>query len=318
VAGAAALIEQMKRDVTGSGWDTASFAQERAFKMTAKDLGTAGPDNTYGWGLPQPVTLHNALTNPEALIEHDFGISPQVVRLNDSTTLSFAVRNMGGAPATGDFVATVIDPEGAQTTLISKETALGFLDEERFSHTFTVSSAVAPGTYTFRASFTYTWTQPDGTVVTDAVAVEDVFDVKRVFLDFAVEGLEAETLPGNPQFVTVTATNTGNESAAGVTVELTAPDTYVFAPGDNFTPDDSRSRYADPTPQQVREDREFKRVTLIYDVGDIAVGDSFSFSMRLVPTTPGDYRLLSVGRFRDGAGRPFSQGRVTIQRVGVA
>ena len=318
IAGAVILAEQMKRALSGSGWDTAARAEEQVFKLTAMDLGAAGEDNTFGWGLPQLLNVYALLdATDEARLVAAFGVSNPVVRQGDSTLLSFSVRNLGGAMVAGDFLATLEDPEGAMTTIKSSSVNLGLLDGEQTSLTFSVGNSVLPGTYTFRGSFAYTWTNStSGEVVTGVIERVGTFDVKRVFVAVDMAGLDAQTHPGDLQVVTYTATNTGNEDAQNVVIEFTVPDKYVFVPS-GLDGANGNSRYANPAPDRVVEDKNFGRVTLIFEVGSLAQGDSFSFTTQMLPTLPGTYRFLSVARFEDGGGNGFSQGALATQVVGL-
>ncbi|HVE90783.1 MAG TPA: S8 family serine peptidase [Actinomycetota bacterium] len=318
IAGAVALAEQMKKQFTGAGWDTPARAEEQVFKLTALDLGTAGEDNTFGWGLPQLLSIYALLNaTDEAKIIDTFGISSPLVRLGDSTKLSFTVRNLGGARATGPFRATLTSPSGAETVLKSADASLGLLDGQSVSHTMTVGGDISPGTWTFRGTFAYTWTDPDGIVHDGLVDRVGTIDVKRVFMSMQLTGLEAKALPGSPQALTFTATNTGNEDASGVLIEFTVPDRYKFVPGDNFDPAVAQSRFAAPTPKKVTEDGNYGRVVLSFEPGNLPVGQQFTFTTKLLPTSPDDYRLLAVTRFKDGAGKAFFQGGVFQQTVGL-
>lgn len=315
-AGAVALAEQMKRFYTGVGWDTAARAEEQVFKLTSLDLGVEGPDNKFGWGLPQLLNIYALLNaSDDAVIVETFSISKTVARLGDSSVLSFGVRNLGGAIASGTFTATLTDPNGGVTTVKSSTPSLGLLDGESTTHTLVVGGNLVPGDYTFTGSFDYTWVDGDNQPRTGSVLRSGTIKVARVFVDMTLDGLNPEVSPILPQSVTFTATNTGNEDAAGVVIEVTLPDDYLFVPGENFTPANLNSRYSNPTPNRVAEDRTFGRVTLIFDIGSLGQGDSFSFTATLVPTTPGTYRTLGVAKFKDGAGKSFAQGSTFQQSV---
>ena len=290
-------MEQMKRAITGAGWDTSARAEEEVLKMTSLDLGASGPDNNYGWGLPQLLNVYALLgSQDEANIVATFGITRPLLRLGDSTDLSFSVRNLGGAPATGAFQAKIVRPDGTEQVLKSSTVTLSLLDSEAVSHTFSVSGNVQPGAYTFHGRFDYSWTHPDtGEVTTGSVVRSGTFEVKRVFVDFALSGLPRNTGLLQPQTVTLTATNTGNEPAKGVVVEFTVPTTaYEFVPGANFG-----------------------RVTLIFDVGDLAEGAAFSFDTTLLPKEMGTHTFIASAKFKDGAGRSFTQGVPYRQTVGL-
>ena len=319
VAGAVALAEQMKRNLTGSGWNTTARAEEEVFKLTAQDLGAAGEDNNFGWGLPQLLSVYALLdSTDEARIVSTFGVSRELVRQGDSTVLAFGVRNLGAAVATGAFKATLTGPDGVETTLTDATVSLALLDGHAYTRTFVVSGDVAPGTYAFRGSFAYSWTNGEtGEVVEEVVEHEGTFEVKRVFISVELDGLAARSLPLSPSHVTFTATNTGNEGAQGVVLEFTVPDRYVFLPGEGYDPNAPMTRYADPAPDRMREDRNFGRVTLTFEVGALAEGESFTFTTSLLPTTPGDYRVVSAAKFADGGGRAHSQGHAAVQQVGV-
>lgn len=318
VAGAAALIEQMKIFYSGTPWDTANGAEEEVFKLTSLDLGTPAEDNTYGWGLPQLLNIYALLNaSDDAQIIDTFAITKSVIRQGDSTTMSFGVRNLGGAIATGPFTATLTDPNGGVTTIKSTTPSLGLLDGESATHTLTVGGSVIPGDYTYRGTFNYTWVDQNNQTQTGSVLREGVVKVARVYIDMTVAGLASPALPILPNAVTFTATNTGNEDAGNVKIEVTVPDDYLFLPGANFDPTNLNSRYSNPAPSSVVEDRTFGRVTLVFNVGTLAQGQSFSFTATMLPTLPGTYRTLSVAKFTDGAGKGFSQGTTTVQEVGI-
>lgn len=319
ISGAVALAEQMKRDLTGSGWDTANRAEEQVLKMTAEDLGAAGEDSTFGWGLPQLLNIYALLNSTDEVnLVSSFGISKPIVRQGDSTLLTFSVRNLGGATATGDFLATLTDPAGGVTTLKSASASLALLDGVSSSTAFTVTGSVAPGTYTFRGRFDYSWIDPNtNETVTGTIEREGTFDVKRVFVQFTMDGLDTSTLPGDLQSITYTATNRGNENASAVTLEVTVRDDYVFVPGANFDPTNMNTRYANPAPSRVIEDSNFGRITLVFDVGELPQGGAFSFTTQLLPTAPGTYNFMNVARWQDGGGSRFTQGSNTLQVVGL-
>lgn len=317
IAGAVALAEQMKRVYTGTGWDTSARAEEEVFKLTALDLGAAGEDNTFGWGHAQLLNIYAMLNSTDEVnLVTTFGVSRPVVRQGDSTTLSFGVRNLGGAIATGDFLATLEEPDGDIVTLKAATASLGLLDGVTSSTVFTVTGSVAPGTYTFRGLFDYSWTDPNtDEVVTGTIEREATFDVKRVFVRFEADGLDVRTTPGDLQVVTYSATNDGNEDAQDVVLELTVRDDYVFVPGTGFDPTIPNSRYASPAPSRVIEDSNFGRITLVFEVGALPQGSTFSFTTQLLPTMPGTYNFLGVARWEDGGGTKFSQGSVLTQVV---
>lgn len=319
IAGAVILAEQMKRALTGTGWDTAARAEEQVFKMTAEDLGAAGEDNTFGWGLPQLLNIYALLdSTDEANVVASFGVSSPVLRQGNSALLTFGVRNLGGAVASGDFLATLEDTNGDVTTLKSTSVALGLLDGESVSHTFTVTGSVPPGTYTFRGSFAFSWTNAtSGEVVSEVIERSGAFDVKRVFVQTELAGLDARTTPGDLQSIAYSATNTGNEDASNVTIEFTVADDYVFVPGGGYDPNVPNSRYSNPAPNRVVEDKSFGRVTLVFEVGALPQGGSFSFTTEMLPTLPGTYNFLSVAKWQDGAGTRFGQGSVSSQVVGL-
>ena len=319
VAGAAALIEQMKRAITGTGWDTAARAEEEVLKLTATDLGPAGEDNTYGWGLPQIMVVYALLLDTdEANIVPSFGVSKTLLRQGDSATLTFGVRNLGAAVASGDFRATLTRPDGTEVVLKASTPALALLDKESYTGSFVVTNAVPFGTYTFRGSFVYSYTNStSGEVVFASVVREAPIEVKRVQVQVALEGLAPRALPLELQQVRYTATNVGNENASKTTIEFTVPDDYVFVPGENYDPQAPRTRYANPAPTSVIENQQYGRVTLIFSVGDLPQGASFSFTTNLLPTTPGDYRVLSVAKYFDAANNAFSSGAAVTQRVAV-
>lgn len=318
-AGAVALAEQMKRFYTGTGWDTPGRAEEAVFKLTSLDLGSAGEDNTYGWGHPKLLNIYAILdSTDEANIVPSLTVSAPTVRQGDTTNLTFRVRNLGGAIASGPFRATLTDPAGGETVIKASTPSLGILDAEVATHSVTVNGSVAPGTYTFRGTFDYTWTDGSGAPHTGNVDLSGTFVVARVFVAMAFDGLAPTAGPLVPQPITFTATNTGNETAASTVIEVTFTDDYQFLPGDNLDPQNLDSRYAKPTPADVRTDSNFGRVTLIYTVGTLAAGQSFTFTATLIPTTPGLYRTVAVAKYKDGAGKGFSQGTVVEQSVAAA
>lgn len=319
-AGAAVLIEQMKRAYTGAGWDTAARAEEEVLKLTTLDLGNAGEDNTYGWGLPQLLNVLALLeSTDEARVVAGFGASKALLRQGDSAALTFSVRNLGAAVASGTFTASLVAPDGIETILHSSTPSLALLDGESYRGTFTVTNAVPIGNYTFRGRFDFSWTNgSSGEVHTDSILREAVMEVKRVDVQVELEGLPPTALPLSLQDVTYTARNVGNEDALRTRIEFTVPDDYVFVPGEGYDPLVPNTRYASPAPSSVIEDSQYGRVTLVFDVGNLTQGDSFSFTTRLMPTTPGQYRVLSVAKFFDGADNPFSQGAARSQTVGVA
>ncbi|MGH2830449.1 MAG: S8 family serine peptidase, partial [Actinomycetota bacterium] len=265
VAGAAVLAEQMKRALTGTGWDTAARAEEQVFKQTTLDLGTAGPDNSYGWGLVQLLNVYALLANQdEADIVDTFEITLPVVRQGNTTTLSFGVRNAGGRVASGPFRATLTDPDGNVTVLRDRNIALGFLDGETIVHPFTVGANDLPGTYTFRGTFDYTWTDPDGGIHTGSVDRSGTFQVRRIVIEAGLDGFPAAAQPLLPQGITFNATNNGNEGASDVVILVEVPVDYVFIPGTNYDPANGRTRYSNPAPDTVTENPGYGYTTLSY------------------------------------------------------
>lgn len=315
-AGAVALMEEMKRHFEGTGWDTPNSAERQMLTMTAEPLGSGHPNNDYGWGLVQLLPVMAILEDSdEANILDSFGVSNAEVRQGESTTLSFSVTNLGGATATGDFVADLQKPDGSVETFVDEEVSLGLLDGASMSETITAIGAVEPGNYTFRGSFDYTWTNESGVEKSGSVSHEANFSVIRVFLDMELDGLANETLPALAQNLAFTVTSTGNEAAFGLSLEFTVPDGYEFLPGANFDPTDENSLYADPAPDTVLEFSG--RTVLIWNIGDLPVGDSFSFTSSVLPTIPDDYRLLGTVKYQDGADQDFGDSKAFRQTVGL-
>ncbi len=318
VAGAVILMEEMKRFYDGVGWDTANRAEQEMLKLTAKGLPEGGetPNNDYGWGIAQLLPVLALLEDSDdANIIDSFSISKEEVRLSESTTLSFSVTNLGGATANGEFLAELEHPDGTLETLADETVSLGLLDGASVSETVTVQGDVLPGEYTFSASFDYTWEDGDGEEQSGLVEHVGTFVVKRVFLEMDLEGLENETSPANRQDLAFQVDSTGNEPAFDMTLEFTFADSYEFIPGANFDPLDLNTVYADPAPDRVVENSDHNRITLIWDVGDLPEGDSFSFTSSVLPTLPGDYNFLGVGKFDDGIGQSFGQAKVWNQTV---
>ncbi|MGH2831053.1 MAG: S8 family serine peptidase, partial [Actinomycetota bacterium] len=314
VAGAAVLSEQMKREITGTGWDTTARAEEAVFKRTSLDLGTAGPDNNYGWGLPQLLNIYALLANQDvADIVDTFEITLPLIREDDTTTLSFAVVNAGGAVASGPFRATLTDPTGAVTVLRERDVALGFLDGETLVHPFTAGPDDVPGTYTFRGTFDYTWTDVNGDPQEGHVNRSGTFDVKRIVLDATLDGFEATAPPLVPQRVEFEVTNAGNEDAANLVITIRVPNNYLFAPGANVDPTDLATLYSDPAPDAIVEGDEY--TTLVYRAGTLEAGQTFSFTSTLLAKLPGAFAIRVLAEFEDGASRPRSSQTAFEQTV---
>jgi len=94
VAGALALLKSAFPDKTMADL-------EYALKITAKDLGDTGPDNTYGYGLLDVKSAYNYLANISELYvtpqNYDFR---KVLVGNNSDSVSFVVTNKGFADLT--------------------------------------------------------------------------------------------------------------------------------------------------------------------------------------------------------------------------
>ena len=319
VAGAVALIEQMKIDLTGQGWDTPARAEEAVLKQTALDLGDEGPDNTFGWGLPQLLSVHALLANtPEAQVISMLSISSAVLREGDRAQLLFGVQNLGGAVATGAFTARLWGPDGTERVLADETLALGLLDKRQVVETFVATGDLAAGQYRFGGEFDYQWTNTStGEVVRDVISRGGFFEVRRVVVHAEVDGLGDSVSVGDAQALQVSIRNDGNEDATGVVLRFTYADAYVPLPGSDFDPQRLDSRHASPPPDNVAEDNRFGRVTYSYDVGDVPQGDSFAFSTTLLATEPGDHRFVIAVLFCDGAGKCATGGEVLTQHVGL-
>lgn len=317
VAGAVALIEQLKVALTGHGWDTASGAEEEVLKQTALDLGTTGPDDTYGWGLPQLVNVHALLSQtPEARIVATLSPQPVILREGDSVGLRFGVQNLGGASATGRFVARHWAPDGTERVLADENVTLGLLDKKQVEETFVVTRDVPAGIHAFRGAYLYEWTNATtGEVVRDVVSRGVSFDVRRVVVHADVEGLADVAGVGEPQRLRVVVRNDGNEDASSVVLRFTYADAYVPLPGDGFDAQRLDSRHSSPAPDAVTEDRDFGRVTYAYEVGALAQGGTFSFETTLVPTEPGVHRFVVAVAFCDEGGNCATAGDVRTQHV---
>lgn len=318
VAGAAALIEQMKRDLTGSGWDTVAEEEKAIFKDTALDLGTPGPDNTYGWGHVELAPIAAMLDPTDgARLVTGLTVQNSEIRLNEDTFLRFHVRNLGNAEASGSFSAQLVAPDGSIVWSESSSVSLGFLENTETSHTFSTSDPEQRGTYTLRGQYALTWTDPDtGGIVEQILEREDTFVVRAVVMDVALDGLDEYTMVGNIQEVSWSAENVGNDVAQNVRLEFTVPFGYEFVPGDNFDPLVEESRYADPTPDSV-DHPLLGAATLIFEVGEVAPGDSFSFTANLLPLVPDEYELESLFRFEDGIGQSLTMTDTHAQEAGL-
>ncbi len=317
VAGAAALITEMKKDLTGEGWDTPNREERQLFKDTAKDLGADGPDNNYGWGLVQlgPIASMLDPTDGARVVGH-LSVTDPEIRLTEQTFLRFHVRNLGEAVASGTFEVELEDPDGHSVFGVSSTQDLGLLDGAEAQHTFSSTDPLSRGTYTWRGSFDYSWTDPDtGLIRSETIERSGQFVLRAVVMEMTVEGLDESTMIGNTQELVWTATNEGNDFAQGATVEFTVPTEYEFVPGDNFDPQVEESRYADPTPDAVQQPLPIDDVTLVFEVGDVPVGDSFSFTTNLLPLVPGGYALESFAAYADGIGQSFTETRTHTQEV---
>jgi hypothetical protein len=319
VAGAMAIAEQAKRELDGEGFGSPAQALE-LFKLTALPLPSEAesPNTDYGWGHPKLMNIL-AMLDPtdEAEIIDTFSISNDELGLGDSTMLSFSVRNVGGAVATGDFTADLEAPDGSVLSLADEEVSLGLLESMGITHTVTAVGELAPGNYTFRGSFEYSWTNGTGETKTGVVSHEGTFTVNRIFLAMDLEGFEESALPGVPQALEFTLASVGNAAARGATVEFTVADRYLFVPGSNFSPLDMNTLYADPAPDRIIEQPNQNRLVLVWDVGDLPPGDSFSFTTTVAGTVPDTYRFLGTVKFEDDAQRLWSQSKAFWQDVGL-
>ncbi|PSG96074.1 hypothetical protein BRD56_12425 [Thermoplasmatales archaeon SW_10_69_26] len=317
VAGAVALMEQMKIAETGTGWDTASGADVTTIKDTAHRLPSfdAEPNDDYGWGLPQLMGVHTVLTTgEEAEIRERFSIADDELRIGDRTEYRFTVRNYGAITASGPLEATLTHPDGTTQTLVDEPTDLGYLDVAGVADGFPVQGRTLPGTYTFAGSYDYAWEDPDtGDTIEGQIAHEDTFTVVRPYLELAMHGLEGTAAPGVPQSLTFAATNVGNEAASDVELRLTVPDAYAFLPPGDVDPTDPDSRYSSPPPDETVDHED--GVTLVYDADELGIDDEHEIDLTLAATEPGDHQLLTVATFTDAADRGFAQGAAHDQSV---
>lgn len=319
VAGAVLLGEQMKLAHTGVGWNTTLREEEEVLKLTSLDLGTPGPDDTYGWGLPQLANVHALLAQaPEPVLAATLDAPVPVLRDGGSGPLAFGVRNLGRATASGLFEVTLLRPDGTTEVIDSRPVSLGLLASAGVSRTFVASGAALPGAYVLRGAFAYSWTnETTGEVQSGNVSREAGFEVRRVLLQVETKGLEGDAPMLLPRHVLVTVRNVGNDDATRVVVRFTAPDHYVFANVDDLDATRPTSRYAAPAPDDVAEDRNFGRVTLSFEVGDLPAGEAWSFHTTLAATRPGPHRFLVVANYCDAAGICGSQGALIQQQAGL-
>ncbi len=319
VAGAVALAEEMKEELTGSGWDTANDAEKEVLRMTAKGLPSEAdkPNNDYGWGLVQLLPILAMLQDAdEAIITDSFSVSKEQVRLGETVDMVFSVTNLGNAVAEGPLSATLEHPDGTQETVADTDASLGLLDSETADKSLTVEDDVLHGEYTFSASFEYEWEDPDtGEIIQDEIEREATFTVKRVLFDFGLDGLEDNTTLLTPQNVSFEATNVGNEDGQNVLVEVTFPDDYEFLPDETFDPTEPNSRYATPTPDIVAEDPRLEHITLIWEIDEVPQGDSFTFTSQPLPTSTGNFSVLEVVKYEDTLGTFGAQSHTQDQTV---
>ena len=317
VGGGVALIEQMKRSLTGVGWNTSAHEEEAILKLTALDLGDPGPDSTYGWGLPQLMGVHATLANTTGpVIVGTFSSPATVLRAGEGGPMRFAVSNFGNAAASGRFEVALARPDGSVAMLDARNVTLDLLGHASFSDTFHVGSSTPSGAYTLVGRFAYSWlNETSGEVVHGVVEREASFTVRRVLVDIDVEGIAPSASPLVPQDVRVTFRNVGNDDAASLDVGFTLPDHYVLAHLDGLDPTEPYWYASSPPPDEMGTDPNFRRVTLIFHVGALAAGAEWGFETTLSATRPGTHSFLITVRSCDPVDRCSTQGESLRQTV---
>ncbi len=316
VAGAIALMKEMKLEFTGEGWDTANLAERQALMDTASPLGSESPNNAYGWGLVQllPI-LHSFTSGDTPTITASLSISTDEVFYLDSYDLSFAVTHEGGALVDGSFRVELERPNGSVKKLEEKPASLASNGLE-FSKSYLVDMRTPPGEHVLRGFFNYTWTDDEGVEQTGSIQRTGTFTVLRPDVEMQLDGLDKNIPATSTQDLAFTIDSTGSEAVSDLTLRFEVPDAYHFLPGENWDPLYPESRYAEPAPDRVESGIHEDRVTLVWELGDLHIGESFSFSTRLMATLPGEHWFRTEAQFKDSTSTNISISEIHYQSVG--
>jgi subtilisin family serine protease len=196
VAGVAALI------LAGPGGNVRTILQE-----SADDLGAAGRDNWYGYGLVDATSA--AYVQPDA---HDIGVTditaPDSVVQGDTVSVDVTVANRGASEENFDVTLT----DDTEQTLIESKLAVTLTAGATTTITFSwdTGGASADRTHTLTATV---GTLPEETNTANNSLSTDV-TVETPITDVAITTIEASSpaVLGSVVNVSVTVTNLGNRN----------------------------------------------------------------------------------------------------------
>lgn len=316
IAGLAALLEQASKTLRGRGLDAARKETEVLLRHTAKDLGVAGPDNDFGWGLAKGKVAHDVLAAAPAL---DLRVAapapPANVYGSTSALLTFAVANLGTVNATGQFRHEVRQvsfggcPPACDVLVIS-DRAVTLASGEAYSTHLYAGADHAPGTYVVTATFAYTYTDPaDGLVKSGEVRRTATFDVRKVLWQ-AVQGFPASVRAGSLVAGGIALANVGNDAATSVRVtEDFNPRGFVPAPA--VPPGGAPyGALANPSPSAVSSPSQnvnAPKVRYEWSPGTIAAGAAWDADVNFVAGQPGTYAFNGRITYRDSGGAQLVQ-----------
>lgn len=298
VAGVVALLQQARIALKGAGFSAKDKEAEILLRYTAKDLGTPGPDNDFGFGLAKAKQAYDTLANPAALNLKDlFSNGKPVLRSYETNNLLFSVANLGAVQVSGHLTHKVeqvsfgpCPPTCDKATITDKDLALDPIREAVSSYAFKGSDHPA-GTYLVTATYSFTYVDPaDGLTKSGELSRSGTFLVKKVAWNVlrpagAVHHTGDVLLDGG-----LVLRNVGNENASAVKLrELFNP--RVFAPLPVAPPGlGPYGAFANPAPDNVNLLRRFDATAAEYrwdNIGEVKSGTQWVAKMNFLVAQPG-------------------------------
>lgn len=313
LAGVIALLEQAKLALKGA--DLGPAEAESLLKATAKDLGGAGADDDYGWGLAKARRAYALISDPPVFeLQVSFAHGKDELRSYETNQLRFGLVSLGSAAVSGHVLHRVeqvsfgaCPPSCDAVAIAAADIGLGFLDE--FTSTYAFQGADhPPGDYRVTASFEYSYTDPStGSVVAGKVERSASFVLKKVVWTKA-RAIPASAGAATPIFGALSLANVGNEDAGSVQfVERFNPRGHaplpVAPPGQL-----PNGVFADPAPDSVNL---LKRIDLTQaeyrwsSIGAVPQQGRWEARYNFLAAVPGSYAFQGTLSWVDELGHAF-------------
>lgn len=317
IAGVVALLQQAAKALRGTGLNLAAREPESLLRHTAKDLGFAGIDDDYGWGLAKAKAAYDVLAAPLSL-KLDLVVTdpPAVMHAGQKSTVTFALANLGGIAVEGRFTHTVeqLDfgacPPSCDVMVLADRDVELPRALEAISHDRFAGAEHPPGNYRVTGRLSYTYVDPaDGLVKSGEVLRTKDFLLKKVVWQHArlVPSL-AKT--GDVLLAGLSLRNVGNENAGSVKV-IEEYNAKGYAPVPVVPPGlGPFGLFANPSPSLVSgpaANLNNPKMRYEWQPGTIGPGPVWGASFNFAAAAPGNYAFVGRVEWADEVGQGFGQ-----------